>query len=253
MKQTRVLIVDDEASVRTFAQGALQFAGYETAVAGDGSQALRIWNDQGPFDLLLADVVMPGIAGNELARQLRLLDPDLKVLYFTGYSDRLFTDRTTLWQNEAFVEKPVNMRGLLEAVSLMVSGHVEKPQRSIFTEKATPRSARVATAPLQVHIAGSPGRLVNVSASGALVRVQQRPSLEGDQPMQIDVDPEPVEMRVRVVRSHGVSVALPESAWQGQEYAVAVAFAELTPTAKRALKMLCGERFGQQEPVAITP
>ena len=138
MKQTRVLIVDDEASVRTFAQGALQFAGYETAVAGDGSQALRIWNDQGPFDLLLADVVMPGIAGNELARQLRLLDPDLKVLYFTGYSDRLFTDRTTLWQNEAFVEKPVNMRGLLEAVSLMVSGHVEKPQ----SKQSSPRRRR---------------------------------------------------------------------------------------------------------------
>ena len=252
MKLTRVLIVDDEESVRTFAEGALRFAGYETAVAGAGSEALRIWNDRGPFDLLLADVVMPGIPGNELARQLRLLEPDLKVLYFTGYSDRLFMDRTTLWENEAFVEKPVNMSGLLEAVSLMLFGHVQKLKRGVFTEKASTRSTRVATAPLQVHIAGSPGRLVNVSASGALVRVQQRLSLDGDQAMQIDVDPEPVEVRVRVVRSHGVSVPLPESTWQHQEYAVAVAFAELTPTAKRALEMLCGERFGQHEQIAIT-
>ena len=252
MRLTRVLIVDDEESVRTFAEGALCHAGYETAVAGDGPEALRIWSDQGAFDLLLADVVMSGMPGNELARRLRSLDPDLKVLYFTGYSDRLFIDRTTLGENEAFVEKPVNMSGLLEAVSLMLFGHVQKLKRGIFTEKAS-RSARVATAPLQVHIAGSPGRLVNVSASGALVRVQQRPSLDGDQPMQIDVDPEPVEVRVRVVRSHGVSVPLPESAWQHQDYAVAVAFEELTPTAKRALEKLCGERFSQQEGIAITP
>lgn len=246
-RPTRVLIVDDEESVRTFAERALRLAGYETAAAADGPEALRIWNAQGPFELLLADVVMPGIPGNELARRLRQLDPDLKVLYFTGYSDRLFIEKKTLWENEAFVEKPVNMSGLLEAVSLILFGHVQRRQEGILTDKVQPRSARVATAPLQVRVAGTPGRLVNVSASGALVRVRQGLTLDRDSPMQIDVDPEPVEVRVRVVRSHAVSIPLPESAWQHQEYAVALAFTEIPPTAKKALKTLCGDRFSQQE------
>ena len=70
MDQTaRVLIVDDEESVRTFAERALRLARYETVVAANGPDALKIWNDQGPIDLLLADVVMPGMHGNELARQ----------------------------------------------------------------------------------------------------------------------------------------------------------------------------------------
>ena len=102
MNQTaRVLIVDDEESVLTFAERALRLAGYETVAVADGPDALKIWNDQGPFDLLLADVVMPGMHGNELARRLRLVNPDLRVLYFTGYSDQLFADKATLWENEA--------------------------------------------------------------------------------------------------------------------------------------------------------
>lgn len=244
---TRVLIVDDEESVRTFAERALRLAGYEIAVAGDGPEALSIWETQGPFDLLLTDVVMPAMAGNELARRLRLLDPDLRVLYFTGYSDRLFTEKTTLWANEAFVEKPVNMRGLLEAVSLILFGHVQRLDGGIFTDKAQTRSARIATVPLHVRIAGTPGRLVNVSASGALVRVHQELRLDHDSPMQIDVDPEPVEVRVRVVRSHAVSIPLPEAKWQQQEYAMAFAFTEIPPAATKALETLCGERFSQQE------
>ena len=119
----RVLVVDDEESVRRFAEGALYHAGYEVAVASEGSEALRIAEEQGPFDLLLADVVMREMQGDELARQVRRLYPDMRVLYFTGYSDRLFEDRKVLWGKEAFVEKPVSMNGLLEAVSLILFGH----------------------------------------------------------------------------------------------------------------------------------
>ena len=244
---TRVLIVDDEESVRTFAERALRLAGYETVVAADGSDALSMWNDQGPFDLLLADVVMPDMHGNELARRLRLVDPDLKVLYFTGYSDQLFTEKATLWENEAFVEKPVNMRGLLEAVSLILFGHVPQLDRGIFTDKAQHRSVRVSTPPLHVRIDETPGRLVNVSASGALVYAQQGLRPERDSPMHIDIEPEPVDVRVRVIRSHPVSVPLPDSSWQHQEYAVALAFTEVPPKAIQALKTLCGDTFSRQE------
>jgi len=119
----RVLVVDDEESVRRFAEGALRHARYEVAVAFDGPEALRMAEEQGPFDLLLADLVMREMRGDELARQVRRLYPDMKVLYFTGYSDRLFEDRKVLWEKEAFIEKPVTVKGLLEAVSLILFGH----------------------------------------------------------------------------------------------------------------------------------
>jgi two-component system cell cycle sensor histidine kinase/response regulator CckA len=73
------------------------------------------------------DVVMPGMRGDELTRQLRRRDPDAKVLYFTGYSDQLFENRQALWEHEAFIEKPVTVNGLLEAVSLLLFGHTDGP------------------------------------------------------------------------------------------------------------------------------
>jgi len=120
----RILIVDDEEPIRRFAERALRDAGYETIVAADGESALKLFKDRGPFDLLLTDLMMPGTPGDELARRLRQLDPELKVLYLTAYSDRLFQERTILWEQEAFVEKPVSLKGLLEAVTLMLAGHV---------------------------------------------------------------------------------------------------------------------------------
>src|SRR4029077_58892 len=103
---SRVLIVDDEESVRTYAQRVLHRAGYETVVAADGPSALKIAEVQPRFDLLLADVVMPEMHGDELARRMLRREPDLKVLYFTGYRDRLFEKRSTLGRNEAFIAKP---------------------------------------------------------------------------------------------------------------------------------------------------
>ena len=153
----RVLIVDDEESILGFAERVLHLAGYETRVAADGPEALRIAEDAGPFDLLLADLVMPGMRGDELARQLLSRDPDLKILYLTGYSDQLFNERAVLWESEAFVEKPVTVNGLLEAVSLMLFGHTRQGARGPFADMAYRQNARVATAPLQVSIGGAIG------------------------------------------------------------------------------------------------
>ena len=122
-RPSRLLVVDDEESIRTFAQRALQEAGYEVAVASGGPDALAIVEQHAPFDLFVIDIVMPQMKGDELARRLRLADPNVKILYFTGYSDWLFNEKKVLWENEAFVEKPVTMQGLLEAVSLSLFGH----------------------------------------------------------------------------------------------------------------------------------
>ena len=107
-----VLIVDDEEVVRTFVQRVLHEAGYETVTASDGP------------DLLLTDVNMPQMSGDELARQLRQTRPGLKVLYLTGFSDQLFQEKSTLWQDEAYLDKPCSVLALLQAVSLITVGRI---------------------------------------------------------------------------------------------------------------------------------
>jgi two-component system cell cycle sensor histidine kinase/response regulator CckA len=120
----RVLVVDDEDQIRTFAERVLHQGGYEATTTSNGADALTLVEQQGPFDLYVIDVMMPIKTGDELARELRRMEPDAKILYFTGYPDRLFAEKATLWANEAFVEKPVTVAGLLEAVSLLLFGHV---------------------------------------------------------------------------------------------------------------------------------
>jgi|KBSMisStaDraftv2_1062788.scaffolds.fasta_scaffold02963_10 CheY-like chemotaxis protein len=119
----RVLIVDDEESIVRFADRVLRSGGYETAFAFGAAEALELLTSEPTFDLLLTDLAMPTMNGDELARRFCEHLSDLKVLYFTGFSDRLFAERHTLRSNEAFLDKPVTATGLLEAVSLLLFGH----------------------------------------------------------------------------------------------------------------------------------
>jgi two-component system cell cycle sensor histidine kinase/response regulator CckA len=122
------LIVDDEDGIRRFVERVLREAGYTTAGAAGGSEALKIAAELGKFDILVTDMMMPEMTGDELARRLRLQEPQLKVLYLTGFSDHLFKEKTTLWQDEAFLEKPCSVRGLLEAMSLLLTGRFDIPE-----------------------------------------------------------------------------------------------------------------------------
>lgn len=127
----KVLIVDDEEPIRRFADRVLSGSGYTTATAADGPGALEVVSKFGAVDVLVTDLVMPGMTGDELARRMRQREPALKVLYLTGYSDRLFKQKTLLWEGEAFLDKPCSVRGLLEAVSLLVFGRVDAPRARI--------------------------------------------------------------------------------------------------------------------------
>jgi len=119
----RILVVDDDEAVRQFITKALKGAGYEVVSAADGPQALSA-QQQTRFDLCLVDFRMPEMNGDEVSRLLRRADPDVKVLYFTGYSDHLFVSAPTLSANEAFLEKPAGVQSLLEAVSLLLFGRI---------------------------------------------------------------------------------------------------------------------------------
>jgi CheY-like chemotaxis protein len=123
-----VLVVDDEDLVRKFVERVLREAGYQTATASDGPEALEVAAKLESFDMLVTDVMMPQMTGDELARRLRVTTPARKVLYLTGFSDRLFKEKVTLWADEAFLDKPCSVKGLLQAVSLLLFGHFELPQ-----------------------------------------------------------------------------------------------------------------------------
>jgi CheY-like chemotaxis protein len=123
-----VLIVDDEEPVRKFVDRVLREAGYKTALASDGPDAIEVAKGMESLDILVTDVMMPQMTGDELARRLRQTEQrGLKVLYLTGFSDRLFKEKVTLWEDEAFLDKPCGVKGLLQAVSLLLFGRFEAP------------------------------------------------------------------------------------------------------------------------------
>jgi DNA-binding NtrC family response regulator len=121
----RILIVDDEAAVRSFISRVLTGPRYTTVCAAGGPEALEIIETAGAIDLLVTDLVMPNMRGDELARHVRTKTPSAKVLYVTGHRDQLFEESARRWDDEAFLDKPFTMHGLLEAVSLVLFDELE--------------------------------------------------------------------------------------------------------------------------------
>ena len=127
-----MLIVDDEAEMRQYVDRIMRDAGYETALAADGEQAIALSGREAAFDILITDEMMPRIPGHQLARYMRERYLDIKVLYLTGFRDALFKEKGSLWADEAFLDKPCTPDGLLTAVSLLLFGGVsaKKPEQT---------------------------------------------------------------------------------------------------------------------------
>ncbi len=103
----RILIVEDEESLRRIAERILHAAGYTTVCAHDGPEALALLaSSVEPVDLLLTDVVMPGMSGHELAARVKTSHPELKVLFTSGYLHDVFPDRARLSPDVQFLAKP---------------------------------------------------------------------------------------------------------------------------------------------------
>ncbi len=83
----KILITEDEDSLRMFVARALRMDGHETHEAGDGAEGLEKLSE-GPFDLLLSDIRMPVMDGIELAHQASARFPDMKILLMTGYAEQ---------------------------------------------------------------------------------------------------------------------------------------------------------------------
>ena len=122
-----ILVVDDDPAMCELVATILRGSGYRPTIETDVDKAIELGSTGKRFALAILDVVMPRMGGEGLAARMRRDDPDLKVLYLTGYADVLFQVRPILWANEAFLEKPFSDHGLLEAVSLLLYGHFRQP------------------------------------------------------------------------------------------------------------------------------
>ncbi len=117
-----VLLVEDEAGVRQFSKRILEKAGYRVLEAVNGDAAEKLFTEHaGSIDLVVTDVIMPGCGGPELLSRLQALEPALKSLYMSGYTEKTASNRAGIERGVPFVQKPFTaaefvrqVRGALE-------------------------------------------------------------------------------------------------------------------------------------------
>jgi PAS domain S-box-containing protein len=108
-----VLVVEDQEEVRAYAVSVLESYGYTVLDAPDGAKALAVAEYHGsPIDLLLTDVVLPGVNGRQLADQLTAIRPEMKVLYTSGYTQDVIAHRGVLDRDVAYLPKPYSPEAL---------------------------------------------------------------------------------------------------------------------------------------------
>jgi len=116
-----VLVVDDEQGLRDLVCRTLQAQGYRTLEAGHGAEALEvIETSPDPVDLVVTDVVMPGMDGRELGRRLAQRWPDLPILYISAYEVNDIFSRGSPRDSAPFLQKPFPMDGLITTIRSLI-------------------------------------------------------------------------------------------------------------------------------------
>lgn len=118
-----ILVVEDEESIRFVARRVLERSGYTVLEADSGAAALALLaTHEGPLDLVLTDLVMPGMTGIELAQELRKSRPTMKMLFTSGYSADVVSDRFHPDADWNFISKPYGVRELAQEVRRVLDG-----------------------------------------------------------------------------------------------------------------------------------
>jgi two-component system cell cycle sensor histidine kinase/response regulator CckA len=113
----RILLVEDEEAVRAFAGRALSARGYTVYEAASGPEALDLMNGmEDPVDLVISDVVMPGMDGPTLLRELRRRQPELKIIFVSGYAEDAFERHLEENEKFQFLPKPFTLKELATTV-----------------------------------------------------------------------------------------------------------------------------------------
>lgn len=129
-----ILLVEDESFVREVTREVLRGAGFSVVAVRSAAEAFRLYQEVGDgMDLLFTDVILPGETGPKLAARLRLENPQLHVLYMTGYAEQM---KRLEARHEAFLAKPFSSETLLEAVRRVLSSG--KPDREKYSGLPAP-------------------------------------------------------------------------------------------------------------------
>ncbi len=117
-----ILLVEDEAAVRLVASRILRQSGYTVIEAPDGAAAAALCAAHtGPLDLVVTDMVMPGMSAHELAAHVRAIRPEARVLFMSGYTEDAALRQRVLEPGAAFLEKPFTVQTLTRAVQGVLS------------------------------------------------------------------------------------------------------------------------------------
>ena len=124
----RILVAEDEPSVRSSCERILAHAGYEVRSAPDGASALDLLRaEPGSFDVLLSDVVMPGMMGSQVAYEAKRIQPDIGVLFMSGYADDALVHDDLAISAATCLAKPFSGRELCDAVERAISARRVTP------------------------------------------------------------------------------------------------------------------------------
>jgi two-component system cell cycle sensor histidine kinase/response regulator CckA len=125
--RARILVVEDEDMVRVVVVRTLQGEGYEVLGARDGREALKLIEEVGgAVRLVITDVVMPGMSGGQLARELKRRYPAMPVVWMSGHPRETELNAEDVAENQIFLHKPVAPRVLLETVAEVLQGVVRQ-------------------------------------------------------------------------------------------------------------------------------
>ena len=117
---TKILLAEDDNDMRRFLVKALQNAGYDVISYDNGASAYQRLREE-PFELLLTDIVMPEMDGIELARRASELDPDIKIMFITGFAAVALNSNSGAPKNAKVLSKPVHLRELVNEVQKLLA------------------------------------------------------------------------------------------------------------------------------------
>lgn len=112
---SRLLLVDDEGMLRKPASEFLERFGFQVGQASSGEEALEMFTEQ-PFDLVITDMVMPGMNGKQLIDELRKLSPNIPVIYISGYAQDILRSQGQLAPGDTLLQKPYSLKRLVRLV-----------------------------------------------------------------------------------------------------------------------------------------
>jgi two-component system cell cycle response regulator CpdR len=116
---TKILLAEDDNDMRRFLEKALEKAGYSVVAFDNGASAYDRLREE-PFELLLTDIVMPEMDGIELARRATEIDPDLKVMFITGFAAVALNADSKAPRDAKVLSKPFHLRDLVNEVEKML-------------------------------------------------------------------------------------------------------------------------------------